>query len=233
MDSKVIITVTSTVIFFVCCIKEVICSKRSLICLKKCRCSEIQDTFVVDCSSTGLKSVPNGLPSRTTHLLLNNNNIRVLTNDSFVQSKKRLPNLITVSIRSNPLTKIEINAFRGLVSLKILDLYNNNLQFKDSYPRSVFVPISQSLEVLDIRRNLLGEISEMKYPEPVGELKVLKELRIDCLRNMSLPLEYSKLKNFVMLCCGLPSPGEVRNEHSMSKVSFCTPVSCRWQANIM
>ena len=37
----------------------------------------------------------------------------------------------------------------------------------------------------------------------------------------------------VMLCCDLPSPGEVRNEHSMSKVSFCTPVSCRWQAHIM
>ena len=37
----------------------------------------------------------------------------------------------------------------------------------------------------------------------------------------------------VMLCCGLPSPGEVRNGHSMFKVSFCTPVSCRQQAHIM
>ena len=37
----------------------------------------------------------------------------------------------------------------------------------------------------------------------------------------------------VMLCCGLPSPGEVRNEHSMFKVSFCTPLSCKQQAHIM
>ena len=199
MDSKVIFTVTSTVLFFVCCIKEVICSKRSWMCLKQCRCSEIQDTFVVDCSNTGLEFVPNGLPPRTTHLLLNNNNIQVLSNDSFVQSRGRLPNLITVSIRSNPLTKIEINAFRGLLSLKILDLYNNNLQFKDSYPKSVFVHINQSLEVLDIRRNLLGDISEMSYPVSVGELLGLGELKIDCLRNKSLPLEYSKLKNLTKL----------------------------------
>ena len=44
-------------------------------------------------------------------------------------------------------------------------------------------------------------------------------------------LHHSKYNsNFVMLCCGLPSPGEVRNGHSMFKVSFCTPVSCRQQA---
>ena len=211
MDYKVIFTVA---VCFVCCIKEVISSKESFICLKKCRCSETQDTFVVDCSNTGLNSVPKELPSRTTHLLLNNNNIQILHNDSFVQSKWRLPNLITVSIRSNPLIKAEINAFRGLVSLKILDLYNNNLQFKGSYPKSVFVPISQSLQVLDIRRNLLGDISQMDYPVSVGELIGLKELRIDCLKDKSLPMEYGRLKNLKKLSFadGRKEVGFIRND---------------------
>ena len=199
MDFKIVFTAAATILFFVCYIKETTGSKSSFICLPKCRCSGIQDTFVVDCSNTGLESVPKGIPSRTTNLFLNNNKIRVLLNDSFSQSKGRLPNLIKLSIRSNKLRKIEINALRGLVNLKMLDLYDNNLQFKDSYPKSVFVPISQSLKVLDIRRNLLGDIDEMNYPASVGEVLGLGELRIDCLRNRSLPMEYGKLKNLAKI----------------------------------
>ena len=39
----------------------------------------------------------------------------------------------------------------------------------------------------------------MNYPVSVGELVGLKELRIDCLRNKSLPIEYGKLKNLTKL----------------------------------
>ena len=126
------------------------------------------------------------------------NKIQVLHNDSFVHSKGTLPNLTMVSIRSNQLNKIEINAFQGL-HLRMLDLYNNSLKFRNSHAKSAFAPISQSLEVLDIRRNLLGDISKMDYPVSVGELVNLKELRIDCLRNKSFPSEYSKLKNLIKL----------------------------------
>ena len=203
MYFKVIFTTTSTILFFARCISEVSCKERPAICdcesLKKCRCFEKQEIFLVDCSNAGLKSVPKGLPSYTTHLSLNNNKIQILHNDSFSENKERFPNLTMVSIRSNQLKKIEINAFRGLVSLTMLDLYDNNLQFKNSYPKSVFGPISQSLEVLDIRRNLLGDISQMNYPVSVGELNGLKELRIDCLRNKSLPMEYGKLKKLIKI----------------------------------
>ena len=187
---------TCSIIFFLCCISERGCSKTSLTCLKTCRCSEIQDSCMVDCSNTGLESVPKGLPLCTTQLNLNNNKIQVLHNDSFVQSKGGiLPNLTAVTIRSNRLKKIEINAFMGLHSLNMLDLYNNSLKFINSYPQSVFVPISKSLEVLDVRSNLLGDISQMDYPGSVGELVGLRELRIDYLRNKSLPIKYSKLTN--------------------------------------
>ena len=199
MEFKIVFTATATVLFFVCYIKEISGRKSFFICLTKCRCSAIQDTFVVDCSNTGLKSVPKGLPSRTTHLFLNNNKINVLSNDSFVQRKGKLPNLTMVSIRNNQLKKIEINAFRGLYNLTVLDLYNNSLLFKNSYPNSVFVPINQSLEVLDVRRNLLGDMSQMIYPVSVGELVGLTELKIDCLQNKSFPMEYGKLKNLTKI----------------------------------
>ena len=189
-----------TFLFFVCHINEVTGRKSSFICLKNCRCFKIRGTFTVDCSNTGLESVPKGIPSRTTHLNLNNNNIKVLDNDSFVQIKGgELPNLTAVSIRSNRLKRIEINAFQGLNNLKMLDLYNNSLEFMGSYPKSVFVPISKSLEVLDVRRNLMGDTRKMSYPVSVGELAGLRELRIDCLRNKSLPMEYGKIKKLTKI----------------------------------
>ena len=198
MSLKTSFTPVTMIFFFICNINEVTGRKNPSICLMKCSCSENQDTFVVDCSNAGLESVPKGIPSRTTNLDLDNNKIQVLHTDSFVQSRT-LSNLTKLSIRSNQLKKIEINAFQGLWSLKILDLYNNSLEFKNSYPKSVFVPISQSLNVLDIRRNLQGKIIHMNYPLSVGELVGLKELKMDCLHNKSLPMEYGKMKNLTKI----------------------------------
>ena len=201
--------------FFVFHINEVICGKSPFICLEKCRCSEILSTFVVDCSNAGLECVPKAIPSRTTRLNLSNNEIKVLHNDSSVQSEEGgFPNLTTMSIRSNQLNKIEINAFRGLYNLKMLDLYNNSLEMNDSYPKSVFIPFCQSLDVFDIRRNLLGNIFQVNYPASVGELVGLKELRIDSLRNKSLPTEYGNLKDLKKLSftAGRKELGFIKND---------------------
>ena len=179
-----------------CNVKTFNCDDESF---TECKCSMLKDSFIVDCSNIGVKSVPSEIPFDTTHLYLNNNGIRVLRNNSFTHSKAGLPNLVTLSIRSNAMRRIDIKALEGLNNLKELDLYNNNLELEDSFPKSVFLPISQSLEVLDIRRNLLGDISQMDYAVSVGELVGLRELRMDCLRNKSLPMEYRKLKNLTKL----------------------------------
>ena len=55
--------------------------------LTKCKRWELKDNSIVDCSNTGLESIPKGLPSRTTHLYLNNNGIKFLHSNSFAQSK--------------------------------------------------------------------------------------------------------------------------------------------------
>ena len=195
MNCKTILTLIIIVISldqFACDGQDFNCDNEML---TKCKCSKFKDSFIVDCSNTGLKAVPTGIPTCTTHLYLNNNDIDVLRNNSFAHSQGGLPNIVTLSIRSNGMSRVEIKALDGLNNLKELDLYNNSLKSIDSYPESVFEPISQSLEVLDIRQNLLGDITEMDYPVSVGELTGLRELRIDCLRNKSLPLEYGKLKN--------------------------------------
>ena len=199
MNFKIIRTVAvllGAVNEFACNVKDLNSDKELL---ADCECYEFKDSFIVDCSSTGVNSVPTGIPTRTTHLYLNNNEINVLRNNSFTHSKRELPNIVTLSIRSNAMSRVEIKALEGLNNLKELDLYNNSLKLKDSFPISVFIPMSQSLEVLDIRRNLLGDIGQMDYPVSVGELVNLKELRMGCIRNKSLPMEYDKLKNLTSL----------------------------------
>ena len=199
MSSIVIQTMVGVLIF----IYQSVCNSKNVNCnnelLTECKCSELKDIFMVDCSNIRVKSVPLGIPPRTTHLYLNNNEIKVLHNNSFAYEKGGLPNLVVLSIRSNAMSRVEIYALKGLHNLKDLDLYDNSLELEDSFPSSVFVPITQSLEILDIRRNLLGDITQMDYPLSVGELVGLKELRIDCLRNKSLPMEYGKMKNLTKL----------------------------------
>ena len=199
MDFKVILILTgilTSLYQFACDAQEFNCDNEIL---KKCKCSKFKNSFVVDCSNTGVKSVPIGIPSGTTQLYLNNNEISVLRNNSFAHSQGGLPNLVTLRMRSNAMSRVEIKALEGLSNLKELDLYNNDLELKDSFPKSIFVPIRHSLEVLDIRRNLLGDISQMNYPVSVGQLANLRELKIDCLRNKSLPREYGKLKNLAKI----------------------------------
>ena len=160
--------------------------------ISKCTCSEGMKfgKAIVDCSNIGLKSMPKNLPKNVTHLYLDYNNIVMLKNGSFGRGGSR--NLISLSIRHNRLMEIDTGVFWRLGKLENLDLYNNSLKHKNSLPGSVFVPLNHSLKVLDVRMNLLG--AEGHYPPSVGELHYLEELRIDCLRDQSLPSEYSNLK---------------------------------------
>ena len=160
--------------------------------IRKCTCSYDGKLgrVIVDCSNTGLNSVPENLPLKVTHLYLDSNNIETLQNRSF--GRAHLSNLIFLSIKHNRLEEIDTGVFQGLDKLKSLNLCNNSLKYEKSLPESVFRPLSHSLKVLDIRMNLLG--AEAHFPPSVGELHHLEELRMDCLRGQSLPIEYCKLK---------------------------------------
>ena len=167
--------------------------------MNKCRCSKYKVKFVVDCSNTGLKSIPKGIPSETTHLYLDNNDIKILYNNSFVQGKSGLFNLLHLRLRNNALRRLEIKSLQMLSNLEKLDLYNNTLEFNNSLPKCVFWPLRNSLKVLDIRMNFEEEVSSIIYPTSVSELLKLKELQIDCLRDQQLPAEYNAMKKLTTL----------------------------------
>ena len=67
------------------------------------------------------------------------------------------------------------------------------MYFNTSLPLGVFKPLSKSLKVLDIRKNLLRDISLTAYPMSVAELGSLEELRMDCLEGKPLPSVYANL----------------------------------------
>uniref|UniRef100_A0A915L2R3 Uncharacterized protein n=1 Tax=Romanomermis culicivorax TaxID=13658 RepID=A0A915L2R3_ROMCU len=89
------------------------------VCPDNCHC---QDT-VVDCGARNLHSIPKQLPSFTTHLLLNDNQIRAL--DSGVLEK--LTNLRVVNLSRNRLTKIDHFSFKSTSKLEEIILSDNDL----------------------------------------------------------------------------------------------------------
>ena len=171
--------------------------------IRFCQCKEDGHRYVVDCCDVGLKSVPKNIPIQTTHLFLDDNNLKILQNESFNQENRGLPHLVMLSIKKSKLEKIEPDTFRWLPNLKELNLNNNSLEQENSLPNSVFQPLNKSLNLLDIRINLMDpNIDLVNYPKAVAELHNLEELRMDCLTNKSLPVEYSSLKHLQTMTFG-------------------------------
>jgi Leucine-rich repeat (LRR) protein len=89
------------------------------------------------------------LPETTPTLLLDNNSLFTLRNNSFTH----LPNLRELDVSLNLLSVLEVKAFAGLGQLVRLSLRGNNLTLSpDTYPDLVFASLS-ALKVLDISCN--------------------------------------------------------------------------------
>ena len=170
--------------------------------LQNCSCTGPTPggSYVINCRNASLDDIPKGIPTDVTQLILDENNLTTIQNNSFANG---LPKLLLLSMRHNNLNHIETDAFRNMSSLKILDMFDNNLQENDSLSLSVFVPISNSLKVLDIRRNLMKDnITLVDYPIAVRALKKLKVLKLDCIKLKPLPPEYGELQNLQRLIFG-------------------------------
>ena len=150
--------------------------------------------YIVDCSNTGLISIPKKIPIKVTHLYLDDNNITTLEDESFEQ---KLPNLVILSFKNNGISKIGDNAFKYLPKLRELNLFNNNI---NSLSKSVFTPLNKTLEILDIRMNFKkGNTVRLHYLISITELSRLVELKMDIIKNKSLPEEYGQLKHLQKL----------------------------------
>ena len=119
-------------------------------CPAECRCytDGKSISFTTNCSNSGLVTVPANISEATTHLLLDNNEISVLSNYSF----RRLKKLLFLDISDNQLQNVSALSFEGLSKLQYLSLAGNLLYSVDAYPVEVFRPLLM-LKTLHMQRN--------------------------------------------------------------------------------
>lgn len=112
-------------------------------CPDKCICT----SATVQCLYQNLISIPQPLPANTTALLLNENNISHLTEDSFPVPLELLTDLY---LSGNQIEQVDSGVFDNLPSLHLLDLSNNRML---NFSPDAF-PDNNKLRVLNLSRSL-------------------------------------------------------------------------------
>ncbi|XP_053316122.1 transforming growth factor beta activator LRRC33 [Spea bombifrons] len=107
---------------------------------------------VADCNRLQLSSVPQDLPTDIEELFLDFNIIKSLDKNSL----SIYPGLKNLSLRSNRLELIHIEAFKGIINLDSLSLQDNNIATGYSLVSKAFM-FTPSLKNLDLSKNGLNE----------------------------------------------------------------------------
>ncbi|XP_070557532.1 leucine-rich repeat-containing protein 4-like isoform X2 [Ptychodera flava] len=156
-------------------------------CPSVCICSPVENGTKVDCSERGLHGIPDGLPSSTTILWLNNNNIQILPERAFINVARleyldlsssniqylaagafdRLSNVRVIDLSKNSIDSVT-HALDGLNSLENLNLAENQLE---TLPNDVFNSLS-SLQVLTLNGNRISTITPSTF-DPTPQLRKL------------------------------------------------------------
>lgn len=123
----------------------------SYICPFQCKCArDFSNTFhTVNCSSSNLLTIPSNLPATSTHLYLNNNNIKRIGAYQFTNS------LVHIDLSNNNIAVIDEHAFDKLTRLRTLTLANNQLAFLLGYEFREL----RSVETLQLDHNNIQYIS--------------------------------------------------------------------------
>jgi len=95
----------------------------AILCPEKCRCTE--QGLSVNCSRSGLNSIPSILPKHILVLSLDGNNIPFFAKDNFLS--KGLVHLETIRADSCKIKTIEVGAFNGLPELTKLSMNSNEI----------------------------------------------------------------------------------------------------------
>ncbi|KAH9499024.1 hypothetical protein Btru_004243 [Bulinus truncatus] len=157
----------------------------------------IVNHIYANCSRLNLLKVPEDLPTSLEKLNLNNNFIRELNENDFLNYS----HLKELSIASNCLSNLHENAFVGLGKLKLLILTNNVLIFKDGiFPEHVFHPLINLTELRLSLNNPNIKNNSFGYPDKaLSYLKRLETLHIDGLKNQKFGDGFSNLTNLTTL----------------------------------
>lgn len=107
---------------------------------------------VAHCRYLQLTSIPQDLPSNIKELFVDHNNVKSLDEDIL----QRYPDLNNLSLKSNSLSHIDLNAFRDTSKLESLSLQDNTI-FKKYTLVSLALRSALSLRWLDLSKNALNE----------------------------------------------------------------------------
>ncbi|XP_046560430.1 insulin-like growth factor-binding protein complex acid labile subunit [Haliotis rubra] len=144
-----------------------------------------------DCTGRKLQHVPDYLPENITALDMSENNLKILTNNTFYKFRK----LIYLNINRNPLSELEPEAFRGLFSLTKLLLARNKLRSnRVSFPEEVFRDLV-SLQTLNLEKTEMSSYPDWVFPHLVK----LHSLYIDSVPDPLFGPGFSNLTNLKVL----------------------------------
>ncbi|XP_076111086.1 toll-like receptor 4 [Mytilus galloprovincialis] len=152
--------------------------------------------LVAHCENQGFTSVPRNLSRDIQELILSNNLINILKNNSFIN----YTNLEILSLSKNKISDIQEDAFAGLNSLKVLKVDDNLINIT-ILPEEVFRHLS-NLIALDISRNKkqLQNSSTFMYPDATfSTLERLQNLSIDLYMFPKFGRGFIKLQNLTAL----------------------------------
>nr|AGG10807.1 toll-like receptor j [Mytilus galloprovincialis] len=156
----------------------------------------IQHKLIAHCENQGFNSVPRNLSRKISELILSNNSIRMLQNDSFVHYTK----MEIMILNKNRISEIKEDAFVGLHLLKVLKV-NDNLINITTLSNGVFRHLSNLID-LDISLNNKPLDANTKFVYPDGAfstLRSLQNLSIDLFMFPEFGAGFSSLKNLTAL----------------------------------
>ena len=136
-------------------------------CPTNCTCYHDQSwsANVVDCSSSGYKTLPGRLPMDATEVYLDGNNFGELNSHSFIGRK----NLQILYANDSNIIAIRNHTFSGLKRLLVLHLENNKISFLNGVE---LMPL-ENLKELYLQNNLLTYIDNGTFL-PLRQLEVLR-----------------------------------------------------------
>ena len=201
------------------------------LCPEECRCG--REGYFVNCSGSGLNSIPSILPKYVRVFVFEKNNLTFFENESFVS--RGLVELNIIKAEYCKIRKIELRAFNGLTKLTHLSMKGNEIS--EIIP-GTFEKIS-SLEYLDLSYNrfehlesdVFGGLVNLKYINLGGNK--LQYLHPDTFVGLSNLQSLFLSKNPGLQ---IPTDRHFINSHSLKELgmSFCNvrSVSVQTFANV-
>ena len=165
--------------------------------LQECICRNESDytngTFklMVNCTKSGLKDVPEFIPSVTTVLTLDGNQIEDIKPGAF----KNLKILKYLDLSNNVIHRLNEHTFLGLENLHTLELSGNMIRYdNNSLPNTVFKPLKK-LERLNLHQRISDVNTSIEYypTKALSKLKSLRQLLIDGIEPKNISQAFSNM----------------------------------------